>query len=79
MKRILICAGLALASTFTLSAQMMSGKPHKAPLSPPAKAMASFNGKAVSITYSSPRVRGRQGNIFTPHGLISHDAQNTRG
>jgi hypothetical protein len=65
--------GLLAATTFTLSAQMMLGKPHNAPLSPPAKTLASFNGKAISITYSSPRVRGRQGRIFTSHGLISHD------
>lgn len=64
---------LLVAATLSLSAQTMSGKPHKAPLSPPAKTMARFEGKVVSITYSSPRVRGRQGHIFTPHGLISHD------
>jgi hypothetical protein len=32
-----------------------------------------MSGKAISITYSSPRVRGRQGQIFTHQGLISHD------
>lgn len=42
-------------------------------LSPPAKATASFDGKTVSITYSSPRVRGREGHIFSKDGLISHD------
>lgn len=73
MKRVLIFVGLLVATTFTMSAQTMSAKPHKVPLSPPAKTMTSFNGKSVSITYSSPRVRGRQGNIFTPHGLVSHD------
>lgn len=73
MKRLLLSLGLVAATTLTLSAQMKSSKPHKAPLSPPAKAMATINGKAISIQYSSPRVRGRQGHIFTPHGLISHD------
>lgn len=73
MKRVLICLGLLAATTITLSAQMKPVKPHQAPLSPPAKATATFNGKAVSIIYSSPRVRGREGHIFTAHGLISHD------
>jgi hypothetical protein len=73
MKRFLICIGLLAAMTFTVSAQTMPAKPHQAPLSPPAKTMAKFHGGAISITYSSPRVRGREGHIFTPHGLISHD------
>lgn len=73
MKRFLICLSLIAATTFMLSAQVTASKPHKPPLSPPARAMATISGKAISITYSSPRVRGRQGHIFTPHGLISHD------
>lgn len=73
MKRLLVCLGLLAATTFSLSAQMASKKPHKAPLSPPAKAMATINGNTISIVYSSPRVRGREGHIFTAHGLISHD------
>lgn len=73
MKRFFVCLGLLVATTVTLSAQMSSMKAHKPPLSPPAKAVGSIGGKAVFITYSSPRVRGRQGHIFTPHGLISHD------
>lgn len=73
MKRFLMCLGLLAATTVGLSAQMTSGKPHKPPLSPPAKAMATINGKSITIVYSSPRVRGRQGHIFTRHGLISHD------
>lgn len=73
MKRLLLYLGLFVAATVTLPAQMTSMKTHKPPLSPPAKAMGSINGQSISITYSSPRVRGRQGHIFTPHGLISHD------
>lgn len=73
MKRLLLCLGLLAVTTFSLSAQMAARKPHKAPLSPPAKATATINGKTISITYSSPRVRGREGHIFTAHGLISHD------
>ncbi len=73
MKKFIVFTGLVVVSTLTLSAQMMSAKTRKAPLSPPARATATFQGKAISISYSSPRVRGRQGHIFTPHGLISHD------
>lgn len=73
MKRVLVCLGLFVAATVTLSAQMTTGKAHRPPLSPPAKAVGTIHGQSISITYSSPRVRGRQGHIFTPHGLISHD------
>ncbi len=73
MKRFLVFLGLLVAATVTLSAQMTAMKAHKPPLSPPAKAVGKIDGKEISITYSSPRVRGRQGEIFTAHGLISHD------
>src|ERR1039458_9877310 len=33
-----------------------------------------IGAKAITITYSSPRVNGRAGKIFTKDGLISHDA-----
>jgi hypothetical protein len=65
MKRVLICTGVLAAAT-TLFAQ---GNP----ASPPEKVSASIGGKAVTITYSSPAVRGRQGHIFTKDGLISHN------
>jgi hypothetical protein len=39
--------------------------------SPPARARATFDGKAVSIQYSAPSVRGRK--IFGDGGLLSHD------
>ena len=72
MKRLLMCMGL-VALVLPLSAQNM---PHgkKAPLSPPEMATATIGGHGVTILYSSPRVRGRQGHIFGPGGLISHDA-----
>ena len=70
MKRVLICTGLLFAAT-TLFAQQ--APPKKPPLSPPATASASINGKTITITYSSPRVRGREGQIFTKDGLISKD------
>ncbi|HUX44251.1 MAG TPA: DUF2911 domain-containing protein [Terracidiphilus sp.] len=67
MKRLLICAGALLAATFTLSAQP------KAPASPAETATATIAGKSITIKYSSPRVRGREGKIFDKGGLISHD------
>jgi hypothetical protein len=70
MKRVLICTGLLFAAT-TLLAQMEP--PSGPPLSPPATASATIGGKTIAITYSSPRVRGREGKIFTKDGLISHD------
>lgn len=65
MKRFLMCTGLLAAAT-TLFAQ---GNP----ASPPDKASGSIGGKAISITYSSPGVKGREGHIFTKDGLISHN------
>jgi hypothetical protein len=67
MNRLFICAGVLFAATANLSAQP------KAPASPPATALATIAGKAITITYSSPRVKGREGHIFTKDGLISHD------
>ena len=66
MKRFLMCIGL-LAMVTSLSAQQ------KPPLSPPEKATATIAGKTITIDYSSPRVRGREGHIFTKDGLISHN------
>ena len=65
MKPLLICTGLLAAAT-TLFAQ---GNP----ASPPEKVTAQIGGKTVTITYSSPRVKGREGKIFTKDGLISHN------
>ena len=65
MKPLLICTSL-LALTTTLFAQ-------GTPASPPDKASATLGGKSVTITYSSPGVKGREGHIFTKDGLISHN------
>jgi hypothetical protein len=65
MKRLLICTGLLAAAT-TLFGQ---GNP----ASPPEKVSQEIGGKAISIEYSSPAVKGRQGKIFTKDGLISHN------
>ena len=64
MKRFLVCAGLLIAATTLLAQQ-------GPPKSPPATESANIGGKAVTITYSSPKVRGREGHIFTKDGLIS--------
>lgn len=67
MKCLSICAGLLLAAAPLFAQQ------HKAPLSPPATASITVGGKTITISYSSPRVRGREGQIFTRDGVISHD------
>lgn len=65
MKRLLMCAGLVAATT-VLFAQ---GNP----ASPPETVAAKIGSTSVTITYSSPGVKGRQGHIFTKDGLISHN------
>jgi len=70
MKRVLMCTGLLFAATTLLAQQPITKKP---PLSPPATAAVAVGGKSITITYSSPRVKGREGKIFTSDGLISHD------
>ncbi|HXS76001.1 MAG TPA: DUF2911 domain-containing protein [Terracidiphilus sp.] len=63
MKHLLVCAGLVFAATTVLAQQ-------KAPASPPAKATGTIGGHEITITYSSPGVKGREGKIFTEDGLI---------
>jgi hypothetical protein len=65
MKRLIVCMGLLFAAT-TLLAQ--GSKP---PTSPPATESAMIGGKSITITYSSPGVKGREGQIFTKDGLIA--------
>jgi hypothetical protein len=65
MKRLLVCTGLLIATT--VFAQQ------KPPASPPATESATIAGKGITITYSSPGVKGRAGRIFTKDGLISHN------
>lgn len=68
MKRFLLCASL-LAFATTLTAQMTPGQ-HRTPASPPETATGTIGGHSVTIKYSSPRVKGREGQIFNPGGLI---------
>ena len=67
MKHLLICSGLLVAATLTLSAQQGP------PKSPPATESATIAGKVITIKYSSPGVKGRAGHIFSKDGLIGHD------
>ena len=41
------------------------------PMSPPAEATTTINGKKIDIKYSAPSTRGRK--IFGPGGVVSHD------
>ncbi|HLH01081.1 MAG TPA: DUF2911 domain-containing protein [Bryobacteraceae bacterium] len=61
MKTIWMCAA-ALAAASIAGAQYVS---------PPAQTSVTIGGKTLSIHYSAPSVHGRD--IFSPHGLISHD------
>lgn len=67
MIRLLACTGVLVAATLSLSAQQ------NPPASPAETATAAIAGKTITISYNSPRVKGRQGHIFTKDGLISHD------
>ncbi len=47
--------------------------PQKPMASPPATTSATIGGKTITINYNSPGVKGREGQIFTKDGLISHN------
>lgn len=68
MKNLILSMSVALIMV-PLAAQQQK----KPPASPKATATATIGGKTITIDYSSPRVRGREGHIFTSDGLISHD------
>jgi hypothetical protein len=70
MKRLLVCTTLLVVAA-TLSAQQTP--PKAPPKSPAATEKLTIGGNIITITYSSPRVNGRSGKIFTKDGLISHD------
>lgn len=69
MKQILLCSALVIACTAACSAAM-SAQPGA---SPAETTSGSIGGKAITITYSSPRVNGREGKLFGPGGRISQD------
>ena len=62
VKSLICCAALAALTVSILPAQ---------PKSPPAETSVTIDGKALTIKYSAPSVRGRQ--IFGDGGLISKD------
>jgi DUF2911 family protein len=66
MRRLLVCTAI-LAAAGTVVAQ------GGGPASPPEKVTATIGSATVTLTYSSPRVKGREGKIFTKDGLISHN------
>ena len=82
MKRILVCiSALVFAVAVSaqdnkpMSGQMPMGGQHpmgqqRQMASPPEKASVTINGKTISISYNSPRVKGREGKIFDKGGLI---------
>ena len=67
MKLPFVCAGVLVAATVSLAAQQ------NPPASPAETATANIADKAITIHYNSPRVKGREGQIFTKDGLISHN------
>jgi hypothetical protein len=65
MKHVFVCAGLLFATTALL------GQQKAPPKSPPETASVTIQGKTITINYNSPRVNGREGQIFTKDGLIA--------
>jgi hypothetical protein len=68
MKSILICTVMVAVAVSLVWAQQPV---KKAPASPPAETSVTIAGKALSIKYSAPSVRGRQ--IFGAGGQVSKD------
>ena len=66
MKQFLLSTGLLIAATAVCAQQ-------GPPKSPSSTASADIAGKDITITYSSPGVKGRAGHLFTKDGLIGHD------
>jgi hypothetical protein len=68
INRNLICTCLLFTATVLLAQEKPPAGP---PKSPPATATGTIGGKTITIAYSSPRVRGREGKIYTKDGLIA--------
>jgi DUF2911 family protein len=66
MKHLLACTGLLIAATAVFA---QPGPPK----SPSVTESVTIAGKAITITYSSPGVKGRAGHLFTKDGQIGHD------
>ncbi len=63
MKFLLTCAAALTIAAGIAPAQQ----------SPPMTETKTIGGKTITIKYSSPRVRGREGKLFGPGGRISQD------
>jgi hypothetical protein len=78
MKRFLVSMGLLVVAA-TLSAQSAppggpaGGPPHGTLASPAATESVTLAGKAITIAYHSPGVKGRAGQLFGADGRISKD------
>ena len=66
MKRLFVSTALLAAATLVVAQKAP-------PASPPEQATVSLAGHTITIDYSSPAVKGREGQIFTKDGLISHN------
>jgi hypothetical protein len=69
MKCLLVCTSLLFAATLTAQ----TGAPKAPPASPAATESATIAGKAITISYSAPSVKGRAGQLFGKDGKIGHD------
>jgi hypothetical protein len=69
MKRLIACTGL-----FAVAATLFAQAP---PASPPDKVGATIAGSSITLSYSSPAVKGRAGKVFGSDGLIktAHGSQ----
>jgi len=62
-----------IATALIAATPLMSQNSPRKPPSPPANATATIGGKTISIAYSSPGVKGREGKLFTKDGQIGKD------
>jgi hypothetical protein len=67
MKHLLLCTSLLIAATSAFAQQQGP------PASPSATESATIAGKTITIKYSSPGVKGREGKLFGKDGRISKD------
>ena len=72
MRRLLVCTALLAAAGTVFAQGGTQASPQKPPpASPPETATGTVGGKTITITYASPRVKGREGHVYTKDGLIA--------